>query len=192
MSVMRRGCRDRLERGCGGVDRMWPSGSCADSFPFIPMWQRAHPALRGTADRQVQDHSEPRQANVRRRVHRWDGPLTTRQHRCYSRTLDSRSRAVAITQAVGSGASRHSFGFCLSTVFRRAGLLQAYSVMPPSLQSRPLRQSGDVGVMPSATRYREGQLARGTKLARRSTEQPKTAPVKPTTTTWDGALLYKF
>ena len=76
-----------LGRGCGGVDRMWPSGPRADSFPFIPMWQRAHPALRGTADPWVQEHSEPRRANVRRRVHGWVGPLTTRQPRCYSRTL---------------------------------------------------------------------------------------------------------
>src|SRR4051794_18096079 len=86
-------------------------------FPLFPCGNASHPPLRGTADRRGQDHSEPRRANVRRRVHRSVGPLTTRQDRCYSRTLEAENRAVAITQAVGSCASRHSFGFCLSTVF---------------------------------------------------------------------------
>ena len=59
-------------------------------FPLFPCGNASHPPLRGTADQWVQDHREPRRANVRRRVHRWVGPLTARQHRCYSRTLGSR------------------------------------------------------------------------------------------------------
>ena len=162
-------------------------------FPLFPCGNASHPPLRGTADQWVQDHREPRRANVRRRVHRWVGPLTARQHRCYSRTLGSRKSGGShypssrVMRASPLARLLSVNGICAS---RSSASRFGNAAQSPGRVARADCLAGDVGVMLSVARYRQGQLARGARLARRSTEQPKDAPhPKPTTTTWAG--MYK-